>query len=476
MKKYLSVKAKAWILFAAIALFSAGLVASVSFYFYESLYLESQAEILEDQASGLKDAYLHEPEAVFEERLDWTLSSANLYGVVSSDPMALGSAVPLEQPENELVINSLERSQLQNGETVIISRMHEALDTRILGAAVPVVIDDGYLDTVILLYRPVAEINEAFYGIIPAVALIGGIFLFILFILIKRVEQEFIHPILELERHAEELAKGRYERRLHIDVENEIAGLADSFRFLAANLADEDEKKRAFIQNISHELRTPLSYIRGYSELLAGMKDAPDTGRCSEYSAIIYHEASRMNRLVDQLITLTQLEKADDKQTGFSPLVLSELLEEAVRNTQLKRADKEQSMSTEYNDELIIFGDEDRLLQVFINLLDNASRYTPQHGHISAEIKADAGSALIEISDNGEGIAPEKIPYLTDRFYRADKSRSRERGGVGIGLSIVKQIVETHSGELTFSSEPGKGTAVTVHLPLYDADGSEGIG
>ena len=465
MRQYLSVQAKAWILFAAIAFIIAGLVIAVTFYLYENLYMESQAAILEDQVAELQEVYKEEGASAFEERFDWTTQSANIEGVLTDNPMSLGAAMPLDHPEEELVINPDERSRLMDGETVILSRAHEALDTQILGVAAPIE-DHGYLEAVILLYRPVADLNEAFYHLMPIIGLIIVISFFLLFILMKRVQQEFIRPMLELENHAKDLAKGKYDRTLNIHVENEIADLADSFRFLAKILAEEDEKKRAFIQNISHELRTPLSYIRGYSELLRDMDIEKEASLHAEYSLIIYKETTRMNRLVDQLITLTRLERTSSSEVHFTPLVLAELIDEALANTQLKRSQKNQELETSFDNEAIVYGEEDRLLQVFINLLDNASLYTGENGRIAVTTFTSGPNAVITISDNGIGIEPGMLPYLTERFFRVETSRSRAKGGSGIGLSIVQQIIDLHGGELLFHSEKGEGTTVEVHLPL----------
>lgn len=465
MNRYYPMKKKAWFLFLLILFIVAGLVVSVTFYLYENLYLEGESSYLEEQIHTLQDLYDSEDIEIFEERLNWTIESTPMEAIVSSDPMMLGAAIPLADPEDELVINQIERNRLLNGEIITIMRDHGALNERILGKVAPVM-DDGYLDAVIILYRPVEELQTAFFQILPFVVIIGLLFFLLLFIIMKRVQKEFIDPITELEHVSKELSKGRFNTTIEIQVENELSDLAESFKQLANTLAAEDEKKRVFIQNISHELRTPLSYIQGYSELLEN--HCKEQAISTEYAGIIHKEAHRMNRLVNQLIDLTKLERATQDEIGFSPLVLSEIIENAVQNTALKRKEKQQTIELQLDEELVVNGTEDRLLQIFINLLDNASSYTDPHGHVSVFSRKNKNMASIEIKDSGQGIAPEQLPFLTERFFRVEKSRSRTEGGVGIGLSIVNQIVDLHQGQLSFDSVEGEGTTVTVEIPLYN--------
>ncbi|WP_280769445.1 sensor histidine kinase [Salipaludibacillus daqingensis] len=466
MKRFLSIQMKAWILFGASILIVVGLIVSITFYLYQYLYVENETERLLEKTISLQEAYMELSEEEFQDRLTWTLDSSPLQIVVTDDPMMLGAALPLSDPNEQLIINEKERQKLINGEIITIIRDHENLQSRILGVVAPIK-SNGFLDTIILVYRPVDEVNDAFYQIAPFVIGIGLVFLLIIVFLMRRVQHQYIEPLVELERGAKKLAKGKYETTISINVKNELSRLADSFQFLATSLAKEDEKKRSFIQNISHELRTPLSYIKGYSELLheANVNEEPEVYQ--EYASIIFKEANRMNRLVDQLISLTKLEKAISESMVLSPLVLSEILNQAATNTRVKREKKQQTLQAELNDDVIVNGEEDRLLQVFINLLDNASSYTHEGGLISIRVNTVNKLAVIEIEDNGEGISKKDLPHITERFFRADKSRARSKGGVGIGLSIVNQIILLHEGTVEFESEKGTGTKVIISLPLH---------
>ena len=226
-----------------------------------------------------------------------------------------------------------------------------------------------------------------------------------------------------------------------------------------------------FISNLTHELRTPLAALYGYAEtLMQGVEDATMQRR---FLGIIDRQARRLARLLDDLISLSDLER------GNTPLQLENLEAPSVINEAaelMKVAAGREGVHLEVQcagslPKLV--GDHDRLHQVMVNLIDNAIKYTPRGGHVTASAreaslngngKATPAVALI-VSDTGEGIPERDIPRLTERFYRVDRARSRELGGTGLGLAIVKHIVQLHQGALKIESKVGVGTTVTVTIP-----------
>ena len=225
-----------------------------------------------------------------------------------------------------------------------------------------------------------------------------------------------------------------------------------------------------FVANVSHELRTPLTAIRGYIETLLYSPPA-DVNDSRQFLAIVDRHAERLTRLTEDLLILSDLESGR-AQLSLAPVDPAQLIQR-VLEIFIDRADKK---SVELRrviapDTLPIRGDFDRLQQLFINLVDNAVKYTPSGGRVTisaaTRIRADGGTPMIEIavSDTGSGIPSNDLPRLTERFYRVDKTRSRELGGTGLGLAIVKHIVQAHQGELKIASEVQKGTTVRVLLP-----------
>jgi len=232
--------------------------------------------------------------------------------------------------------------------------------------------------------------------------------------------------------------------------------------------------RKDFVANVSHELRTPLTSIKGYVEaLLDGGKDDP--GTATAFLEIIMRQSNRLNLILDDLLQLSQIESG---QVLFrrEPVELRALLERTIAVIK-PLADKKQHHIelTLPDDYMVVEGDEERLVQVFINLLENAVKYTPDHGRISMTIRRvpgrpGASRAMIEVvvADSGIGIPDADRPRVFERFYRVDKARSRELGGTGLGLAIVKHIVEAHSGLVWVEGNVPRGSRFVVHLPVAE--------
>jgi len=227
-----------------------------------------------------------------------------------------------------------------------------------------------------------------------------------------------------------------------------------------------------FIANLTHEIRTPLSAICGYAEtLLLGVDNADARQR---FLAIIERQAHRLARLVDDLVSLSDLER------GLTPLRCEalqprRLLEEVIELIQEQAERQGVRLAIDCPPQLPeLKGDHDRLHQVLINLLDNAVKYSASGGVVTLAARMAPGGDGVElvVADRGEGIPAQYIPRLTERFYRVDQARSRELGGTGLGLAIVKHIVQLHHGELLIESRVREGTTVTVRLPLEGAAGA----
>ena len=217
-----------------------------------------------------------------------------------------------------------------------------------------------------------------------------------------------------------------------------------------------------FVANASHELRTPLAAILGYVETLENPKAGGDAETRERFLGIIRHEAQRMQALVEDLMSLSRIE-AGKHDAPDEPVDIVALARQAVAEVSA-RGKVELSCEA---DRAMVAGDRGQLAQVLRNLIDNAIKYGKGDGTVRVAIEvSDSGRLLLSVNDEGEGIAPEHLPRLTERFYRADTSRSRAAGGTGLGLSIVKHVVERHRGRFDISSTPGKGTSATVILPL----------
>jgi len=226
-----------------------------------------------------------------------------------------------------------------------------------------------------------------------------------------------------------------------------------------------DALRREFVANVSHELRTPITNIRSYAETLADSEDLPPD-MVKNFLRVIVNESDRMTKIVQDLLTLSRFDsgKADLHFEKFSFSLSVKNVYEAML-MEAKKNGLEMSLEIEENLPDIT-GDRSRIEQVLLNIISNAVRYTPEGGRISVRAGRGDGTVCMEVADTGIGIPPEDLPRIFDRFYRVDKARSRASGGTGLGLSIAKDIVVRHSGNISVESTVGKGTTMTVTLPI----------
>lgn len=228
------------------------------------------------------------------------------------------------------------------------------------------------------------------------------------------------------------------------------------------------EKMRSdFIANVSHELRTPISLLQGYSEAIVdGVAESKE--EMQELSQIIYDESLRMGRLVNDLLDLARMENGfTELSRDYVPLV--PFVDRILRKFKTLSKEKNISLFGEINEilEPNVFIDEDRMEQVFTNLIDNAIRHTNDNGRIIVSVYQDAEETIFEFIDSGAGISNEDLPFVFDRFYKADKARTRGGSGTGLGLAIVKKIVNAHGGIIQVSSQIGHGTTFKVKIPHF---------
>ena len=269
-------------------------------------------------------------------------------------------------------------------------------------------------------------------------------------------------PLNWMAQQAREITGSNLNKRLEIGhAAEELTVLAASFNELLARLDQSFEAMRRFVADASHELRTPISVIRGEADVALSHNRGATEYRDS--LAIVLDESRRLSRLVDDLLNLARAD-AGRVNLQAQDFYFNDLLAECCRSMQTLAAASEVALECHSTGDVQFRGDEALLRRLVINLLDNAIRYTPPGGQVSAELEADTAVVRIRVSDTGIGIPSEAAPHVFDRFYRADRARSRQDGGFGLGLSIVKWIAESHNGSVELTRNPGPGTTFTVTL------------
>ncbi|WP_051775134.1 sensor histidine kinase [Paenibacillus tyrfis] len=260
------------------------------------------------------------------------------------------------------------------------------------------------------------------------------------------------------------MAKGDFNIKLDADPKRigPYEPLASGINRMAGELGQIERMRQEFIANVSHEIQSPLTSISGFSREL--QNDNVSKEERIEILGIIETESRRLSKLSDNLLKLTSLE-SDHHPFEPKRYRLDNQLRKIVLACEPQWVAKNLEMDVEL-DYVTVTADEDTMSQVWLNLLNNDIKFTPEGGVIAIRLQQLDGHAVVTVRDNGCGIAEEDLPFVFDRFFKADKSRSRLSGGSGLGLSIVKKIVDMHQGTITVHSEPGKGATFTVSLPL----------
>src|SRR5262245_61710688 len=280
------------------------------------------------------------------------------------------------------------------------------------------------------------------------------------------VSRRLVEPLQELSITSQRLARGYYHERTSIRSDDELADLSQSINQLAEALEQTEQRRLALLGDVAHELRTPLTTIEGYMEGLIDGVIAPD----ERIFAMIQHEAVRLKWLIEELALLSRAEAGQLRVTP-RPLQLAMIIGQVAAQFEPQFNVKEVRLAINIPPDLpTIVADPDRLEQIMINLLANALRYTSMYGHVTIFAEVHDFFVQIGIRDTGIGISAEDLPHIFERFYRVDKSRARQSGGTGIGLTITRHLVYAQGGEIWVESAGlGRGSTFYITLPVHDA-------
>jgi heavy metal sensor kinase len=273
-----------------------------------------------------------------------------------------------------------------------------------------------------------------------------------------------LSPIALMNQQTQTITAQNLSARLDVlNRRDELGGLAATINELLARLENSFGEQQRFVADASHELRTPLAVLRGETEV--ALSQTRSTTEYQKSLNLINDEAEHLSRIVEDLFLLAR-QPFDRQAVMKEPVMLNRIVDECARAAQVLASPKNLTLTVDAKSTVSLRGDDELLQRMMLNLLDNAVKYTPSGGAIAVELSASNGDARIVVTDTGIGIPERDQPHVFDRFYRVDKARSRAMGGAGLGLSIAQWIAHTHGGEISVSSNMGRGSFFTVRLPI----------
>ncbi len=319
----------------------------------------------------------------------------------------------------------------------------------------PVSLPDVLVDTFASQSAFIQLVNRAFVAAL-------GVSLLVAVLLSWVTARRILRPVQALTTATRQMGQGDLSARVAVQGQDELAELGQSFNQMAADLAHQEELRRHLAADVAHELLTPLTAVRGHLEAVQDglLQPTPDVINS------LHDEVMLLDKLIADLQELS-LAEAGQLHLDVQPVSLVDVVMGAVTAVAPQLVARDLTLTTHLADNLpLIELDARRMGQVFRNLLGNAIKYSDPGGQLTVTAWQSGDELLVRVRDTGVGIAPEHLPYVFDRFYRADPSRARDTGGSGLGLAIVKGVVAAHHGRVWAESEPGVGSLFTVSLPL----------
>lgn len=328
---------------------------------------------------------------------------------------------------------------------------------------------DGTVYGAVRYVTSLSLVDREVLTLVAVMVMIGLVLLIFVMLSSSYFVSSIVSPLKEIGNTAHVIAMGDYDARIDKKYDDEVGDLADTINYMAGEISRVEKMKNEFISSVSHELRTPLTAITGWSETMresgAGNPEIMKKGL-----QVISREAERLSGIVEELLDFSRLESGRFELKAVPMDVLAELEETVLLFRE--RASRE-GVTVDYIECISlppVMGDANRLKQVFVNVMDNAIKYSDAGDVVHVEARMIGSTIKIIISDNGIGISPDDLPHVKERFFRANPTRP----GSGIGLALADEIVRRHNGSLDIRSEEGVGTTVTIRLPVYKPSAHSG--
>lgn len=382
-------------------------------------------------------------------------------GMGMKGPQMIGG---LPQPLDQLL------EPVFSGQVVTRTLSHPFYEEDMLIVAIPLKKDGGTITGAVVLNSPIQGIDGFLKRIYYYIGGIGLLALLVTILVARGLARSITSPLSAMQESAAAMARGDYDSRVPIQTADEVGDLGRSLNALAQELsrfvshtAKMEKLRRDFIANVSHELRTPLTLIRGYTEaLLDGT--ATEADQAEQYHRLVRDETIRLERLIRELLDLSRLQ-SDGGEPVMEKLPLAEVTDSVVSLLKPRAEQKGIALTLDVrSDRTDIRGNGDRLTQLMLILLDNALKFTPPGGKVEVSVERDGEQIVLTVRDTGMGISSDDLPYIWERFYKADKSHTRSETGAGLGLAIAKEIMDRHGAKVQVSSVLKEGTVFQLRF------------
>ena len=416
---------------------------------FQSYTRENVQRVADGTAAAIADGYEQSNGDWYGGALSAATSASSLYDSVYLQVRTIDGTIVYDDRAND-VLGSVDVKE--DGSNV---------------ASAPIMVDGEKVGTVLvrvpgsetLLTKFDEDFRDKSYNAMIFAAVIALIIAMVMWAIFART---IAAPVKKITNAAKALKEGDYSARTGMTGSDEIARLGNMFDLMADSVESNRKLERRLVTDVAHELRTPLMAIQSTVEAMIDGVFKPDAERLETLNS----EVQRLSRLVDALLKLSRLESRT-KPIEQKKVDLTEMLSSVVQTHQAYIHDAGLNLEFEYDPHVYVFGDADLLRQATANLISNAVRYTPEGGTITIMARKGDLMGQIVVKDTGIGLTPEEAKLVFQRFWRADSGRARATGGLGIGLSVVKEIVEQHNGWVRVEGRPNEGACFTIYIPLY---------
>ncbi len=428
------------------SLFATILTMVLMLLLFWQLFEQQVFEDLKAYTQLLEKTKLYQSEKIYQAKLDgeglrvtWLAEDGNVLGDTGADQTLMENHS--NRPEFVQALHQREGKDIRESET---------LDENMYYYAVK--LQDG---TVLRLAKSARSGWNIMFSAIPGILLSFGVMMIFCVLLARVFAKNIIRPLKELANNL--------DKNERIIPYKELTPFVTTIRSQHEDILRTARIRQDFTANVTHELKTPLTVISGYSELLeTGLIQVEDVAK---YAKEIRHNSHRLLSLINDILHLSEMDRAE-YEVQMQPISLSELAKNCVEEFRL-RAEKQKVSLRYIGENTVLYGNKELLEELIWNLCENAIRYNVEGGIVKIQVEKGIQKVYLIVSDTGIGIPKEYQEHIFERFYRVDKSRSKESGGTGLGLAIVKHIVAQHDATLTLESEEGKGTKIIVCFPNY---------